>query len=58
MPYSYCMSGEDILRCVSWACYLTVEHILIECGDFTEVRQRYYAAILQNKCNICIGLLV
>ncbi len=24
--------------------YLTVEHILIECGDFAEVRQRYDGA--------------
>ncbi len=38
------MSGEDVPRCVACDCNLTVEHILIECDDFTEVRQRYYDA--------------
>ena len=36
------MNSEDIPRCVACDCNLTVEHILIECGDFAEVRQRYY----------------
>ena len=41
------MNGEDVpvLRCVACDCDLTVNYIiLIECGDFTEVRQRYYDA--------------
>ncbi len=38
------MSGEDVPRCVACDCNLTVEHILIECGDFSEVRQRYHDA--------------
>ena len=35
------MSSEDKLKCV--ACYHdhTMKQILIECGDFVEVRQRY-----------------
>ncbi len=40
LTYSYRMSGEDIPRCVACDCTLTVEHILIECGDFAEVRQQ------------------
>ena len=35
---------EDVLRCVACDCDHTVEHILIECGEFAEVRQRYYDA--------------
>ncbi len=44
LTHSFLMSGEDVPRCVACDCNLTVEHILIECGDFTEVRQRYYDA--------------
>ena len=36
------MNGEDMPRCVAYHCNFTVEHILIECGDFTEIKQRYY----------------
>ena len=42
--HSYQMSGEDVPRCVACDCNLSVEHILIECGDFAEVRHRYYEA--------------
>ncbi len=38
------MKCEDAPRCVACDRDLTVEHILIECGDFAEVRQRYYEA--------------
>ncbi len=38
------MNGEDIPGCVACDCDLTVEHILIECGDFAEVRQKYFDA--------------
>ena len=38
------MESEDEPRYVACYCDLTVEHILIECGDISEVRQRYYDA--------------
>ena len=38
------MTGEDISKCVACDCDLTVEHILMECGDFTEIRKIYYDA--------------
>ena len=38
------MTGEDVPRCVACDCDLTVEHILIECGVFAEVRQTYFDA--------------
>ena len=41
----YCthpVNGEDVPRGVACDCYVTVEHILIECGSFAEVKQRYY----------------
>ena len=36
------MNGENAPKCVACACDLTVEHILTECGDLAEVRQRHY----------------
>ena len=44
LTHSYVMNGEDVPTFVACACDLTVEHILIECGDIAEVRQRYYDA--------------
>ena len=38
------MNGGDKSRCVACDCDIAVEHVLIECGDFAEVRQRYYKA--------------
>ena len=38
------MNNEDVPRCVACDCDFTVEHILIECGDFVEMRQKYYDA--------------
>ena len=39
------MNGEDEPRCVACDCDGTVEHILVECTDFAEARQRYYEAV-------------
>ena len=38
------MNGEDVSRCVACDCDLSVEHILIECGDVAEVMQSCYDA--------------
>ena len=43
LTHSSLMNGEDI-QCVACNCDLTVEHIHIEYGDFTEARQRHYDA--------------
>ena len=42
LTHSYQMAGEDAPRCVACDCDLIAEHVLIECGDFAEVRQRYF----------------
>ena len=42
------MNGDDVPRFVACDCSLNVEHILIEYGDFEEVRQRYDARNLQQ----------
>ncbi len=52
---SYLMDGEDLLRWVACDCDLAPNHILIECGDFAEVRQRFYdAENIRNQCYRCI----
>ena len=38
------MDGDDVPRCVGYDCDHTVEYILIECGDFAQVRQKCYDA--------------
>ena len=38
------MNGGDIPRCVACDCDFNVELILIECGGFAQVRQRYHDA--------------
>ena len=40
----YQMSREDMPRCVACDCNLIVVHVLIEYGEFSEVRQQYYEA--------------
>ena len=36
--------NDGVPRCVACDYELTVEHIPIDCGDFSQVRQRYYDA--------------
>ena len=36
------MNGENVPICMTCGCHLIVEHILIECEDFVDVRQTYY----------------
>ena len=43
LSYSYLMHG-DVPRSVTCDCDLIKEHVLIECGDMAEIRQRYYDA--------------
>ncbi len=40
LTHSSRANGENVPICVACDCDLTVEHILIECGDFAEVRQK------------------
>ena len=51
----YQMTGDDVPRWLACECDLTVEHILIECRDFVEVRQRFYnGQNLQLFHEICV----
>ena len=59
LPYS--LLPNDWWRCVACDCDLTVEHVLIEYGDFAEIRQRHWfqQRIYNNysrKWMLCIRL--
>ena len=42
MTHKYLLSGEDQPCCVSCNTYETVEHLLIDCGEFNDTRERFY----------------
>ena len=39
---SYLLKGEPRPECVACQCPLTFRHILIDCIDFSHVRQKYF----------------
>jgi len=38
----YLLSGDDIPECGTCHCPLTVKHILMECVDFNDVRNKHF----------------
>ena len=38
----YLLKGEPPPECIPCNCLLTIKHLLIECVDFNDVRQRFY----------------
>ena len=42
ITHSYLLKGDPMPECIPCYCALTVKHILIECVDFMEVRQKYF----------------
>ena len=42
LTHSYHMNKEPMPECISCQCCLTIQHILIECVEFSEVRAKYY----------------
>jgi len=44
LTHSYLLSGEeDQPKCNTCQCPLTVKHVLLECTDFSDVRQKYFS---------------
>jgi len=48
LTHSYLLSGEDIPECGTCQCPLTVKHILIECVDLNDVRNKHFVASFIN----------
>jgi len=44
LTHSYLLSGDDLPECDTCQCPLTVKHILIECVDLNDVRNKQFVA--------------
>ena len=44
LTHSYLLASGDQPECVTCQCPLTVKHILIECPDFRDIRNKYFVA--------------
>ena len=44
LAHSYLLAGGDQPEYVICQCPLTSKHILIECTDFTDIRNKYFVA--------------
>ena len=42
LTHSYLLAAEELPRCVSCDCVLSVKHILIECVEFSHIRTNFY----------------
>ena len=42
LTHSYLLSGDDSPTCQSCGIPLTVKHILVECANLRDVRQKYF----------------
>ena len=42
LTHNFLLAGEEIPECISCNCRLTVRHVLLDCSEFTNVRQRYH----------------
>ena len=46
LTHCFLLNGEDPPQCTACDCQLTVEHILFECVDFIESRNRHFSVKL------------
>jgi len=44
LAHSFLLSGDDLPECGTCQCPLTVKHILVECVDLNEVRNKHFVA--------------
>jgi len=44
LTHSYLLSGDDLPECGICQCPLTVKHILVECVDLKDVRNKHFVA--------------
>ena len=42
LTHEFLLKGEPPPECIPCNCLLTIKHLLIECVDFSDVRQRFY----------------
>ena len=44
LTHSFLLSGDDLPECGTCQCPLTVKHILVECVDLSDVRNKHFVA--------------
>jgi len=44
LTHSFLLSGDDLPECGTCQCPLTVKHILVECVDLRDVRNKHFVA--------------
>ena len=44
LTHSYLLSGDDLPECGTCQCPLTVKHILVECVNLKDVRNKHFVA--------------
>ena len=44
LTHSFLLSGDDLPECGTCQCLLTVKHILVECVDLNDVRNKRFVA--------------
>jgi len=44
LTHFFLLSGDDLPECGTCQCPLTVKHILVECVDLNEVRNKHFVA--------------
>jgi len=44
LTHSFLLSGNDLPECGTCQCQLTVKHILVECVDLKDVRNKHFVA--------------
>jgi len=44
LTHSFLLSGDDLPECGTCQCPLTVKHILVECVDLKDVRNKHFVA--------------
>ena len=44
LTHSFLLSGDDLPECGTCQCPLTVKHILVECVDLIDVRNKHFVA--------------
>jgi len=45
LTHSFLLSGDDLPECGTCQCLLTVKHILVECVDLNDVRNKHFLLI-------------
>jgi len=44
LTHSFLLSGDDLPECGTCQCPLTVKHIMVECVDLKDVRNKHFVA--------------